>query len=324
MANNTTTDRPYKGVYIAVETIIAALAVLGNALVIGAVKRNRGLRNVTFCCLVSLAIADMAVGLVVIPLSILVDSGLQTNFYSCLFMCCNLIIFTNASILSLLAIAIDRYLRIKIPTRYKTLTTKKNIWFCLLVCWLVSFVLGLVPMFGWNKKATEQANNSFIQCSFTTVMRMDYMQHWAVSLLVPLEMEVVWGVRGYRSIITLHLAIALYCRPRVFMGQLYGTQSCPASFYLHHSPGIQFILKTIMGKHDVQKQKLSFESRHHTRQTEQEPLTKDSPSCLGGDAHTDIDHKELLVDVKTSLKVIDAKLDILTTCLEHMISTKPD
>ncbi|XP_069094754.1 adenosine receptor A3-like [Pleurodeles waltl] len=175
MANNTTTDRPYKGVYIAVETIIAALAVLGNALVIGAVKRNRGLRNVTFCCLVSLAIADMAVGLVVIPLSILVDSGLQTNFYSCLFMCCNLIIFTNASILSLLAIAIDRYLRIKIPTRYKTLTTKKNIWFCLLVCWLVSFVLGLVPMFGWNKKATEQANNSFIQCSFTTVMRMDYM-----------------------------------------------------------------------------------------------------------------------------------------------------
>ncbi|XP_078497392.1 adenosine receptor A3-like isoform X2 [Lissotriton helveticus] len=117
MANSTATESPYNAAYITVETIIAGLAVLGNALVIGAVKRNRGLRNVTFCCLGSLALADMAVGLVVIPLSIAVDSALQTNFYACLFMCCNLIIFTNASILSLLAIAVDRYLRIKMPTR---------------------------------------------------------------------------------------------------------------------------------------------------------------------------------------------------------------
>ncbi|XP_078497391.1 adenosine receptor A3-like isoform X1 [Lissotriton helveticus] len=176
MANSTATESPYNAAYITVETIIAGLAVLGNALVIGAVKRNRGLRNVTFCCLGSLALADMAVGLVVIPLSIAVDSALQTNFYACLFMCCNLIIFTNASILSLLAIAVDRYLRIKMPTRYRTLTTKRNIWLCLLACWLVSFVVGLVPMFGWNNSATIQTNDSsFIQCRFTTVMSMDYM-----------------------------------------------------------------------------------------------------------------------------------------------------
>lgn len=176
MANCTETESPYKAAYITVETIIAGLAVLGNALVIGVVKRNRGLRNVTFCCLVSLALADMAVGLVVIPLSIAVDNALQTNFYACLFMCCNLIIFTNASILSLLAIAVDRYLRIKMLTRYKTMTTKTNIWLCLLACWLVSFVVGLVPMFGWNNSAFIQANNSsFIQCRFTTVMSMDYM-----------------------------------------------------------------------------------------------------------------------------------------------------
>ncbi|RXM97035.1 Adenosine receptor A1 [Acipenser ruthenus] len=103
--------------YISIETGIALASVLGNILVVLVVRINRALRDTTFCFMVSLALADIAVGVLVIPLAIIVSLGLKTQFYTCLFFACLLVIITQSSILSLLAIAIDRYLRVKIPTR---------------------------------------------------------------------------------------------------------------------------------------------------------------------------------------------------------------
>lgn len=104
-------------VYISIETAIALASVLGNVLVVLAVCVNRALRNTTFCFIVSLAVADIAVGALVIPLAVVISQGFNTHFYTCLFLSCLLLIITQSSILSLLAIAIDRYLRVKIPTR---------------------------------------------------------------------------------------------------------------------------------------------------------------------------------------------------------------
>lgn len=104
-------------IYIMVEVVIGICAVVGNALVIWAVKLNPALQKITFFYIVSLALTDIAVGILVIPLAITVILGVVMHFYSCLFICCLLMIFPHASILSLLAITIDRYLRVKLPTR---------------------------------------------------------------------------------------------------------------------------------------------------------------------------------------------------------------
>ena len=106
--------------YISIETAIAVASVLGNVLVVLVVCVNRALRNTTFSFIVSLAVADIAVGVLVIPLAIIISLGFSTQFYTCLFLSCLLLIITQSSILSLLAIAIDRYLRVKIPTRWGT------------------------------------------------------------------------------------------------------------------------------------------------------------------------------------------------------------
>lgn len=103
--------------YISIEAAIALASVLGNVLVVLVVCVNRSLRNTTFSFIVSLAVADIAVGVLVIPLAIVINLGFSTQFYTCLFLSCLLLIITQSSILSLLAIAIDRYLRVKIPTR---------------------------------------------------------------------------------------------------------------------------------------------------------------------------------------------------------------
>lgn len=103
--------------YIGMEVVIALASVLGNVMVVWAVKINRSLRDTTFYFVVSLALADIAVGALAIPLAITISTGLKTHFYSCLMVACIMLVLTQSSILALLAIAIDRYLRVKIPLR---------------------------------------------------------------------------------------------------------------------------------------------------------------------------------------------------------------
>lgn len=103
--------------YNSVETAIAVASVLGNVLVVLVVYVNRALRNTTFIFIVSLAVADVAVGALVIPVAIIINMEFKTQFFTCLVLSCLLLSITQSSILSLLAIAIDRFLRIKIPTK---------------------------------------------------------------------------------------------------------------------------------------------------------------------------------------------------------------
>ncbi|XP_004420734.1 PREDICTED: transmembrane domain-containing protein TMIGD3 isoform X2 [Ceratotherium simum simum] len=103
--------------YITVEILIGLCAIVGNVMVIWVVKLNPSLQTTTFYFIVSLALADIAVGVLVMPLAVVVSLGITTHFYSCLLMTCLLLVFTHASIMSLLAIAVDRYLRVKLTIR---------------------------------------------------------------------------------------------------------------------------------------------------------------------------------------------------------------
>lgn len=104
-------------IYIVFELVIAVLAVLGNVLVCWAVYLNSNLQNVTNFFVVSLAVADIAVGVLAIPFAITISTGFCSLFYGCLFIACFVLVLTQSSIFSLLAIAIDRYICIKIPLR---------------------------------------------------------------------------------------------------------------------------------------------------------------------------------------------------------------
>ncbi|KAG8589672.1 hypothetical protein GDO81_006488 [Engystomops pustulosus] len=171
-------------VYIVIEVLIALVSVLGNILVIWAVIVNQALRDTTFFFIVSLAVADIAVGALVIPLAIIISIGLETEFYSCLMVACIMLILTQSSILALLAIAVDRYLRVKIPTSYRSVVTARRAVIAITGCWVLSFIVGLVPMFGWNniQNLRKQHNSSYgeiiITCEFETVISMEYMVYF--------------------------------------------------------------------------------------------------------------------------------------------------
>ncbi|XP_019944958.1 adenosine receptor A1b [Paralichthys olivaceus] len=174
---------PVQAFYIGMEVVIAVASVIGNVMVVWAVKINKSLRDNTFCFIVSLALADIAVGALVIPLAITINIELKTHFYSCLLVACTVLVLTQSSIFALLAIAIDRYLRVKIPTRYKQVVTPRRAGLAVVICWTVAFIVGLTPMFGWNNLRPLQQNGSIgpslnITCKFESVISMEYMVYF--------------------------------------------------------------------------------------------------------------------------------------------------
>ncbi|XP_072504269.1 adenosine receptor A1 isoform X3 [Notamacropus eugenii] len=114
-----------------------------------------------------------------------------------------------SSILALLAIAVDRYLRVKIPLRYKMVVTPRRASVAIAGCWLLSFLVGLTPMFGWNNldKLKQEANGSLgdlvIRCEFEKVISMEYMVYfnffvWVLPpllLMVFIYLEVFYLIR---------------------------------------------------------------------------------------------------------------------------------
>uniref|UniRef100_UPI0037E8D26B adenosine receptor A2b n=1 Tax=Semicossyphus pulcher TaxID=241346 RepID=UPI0037E8D26B len=154
--------------YIVIEVVIAVLSISGNVLVCWAVAINTTLKNATNYFLVSLAVADILVGCLAIPFAITISIGIYLDFYGCLFLACFVLVLTQSSIFSLLAIAIDRYLAVKIPLRYKELMTGKTAREIIAILWILSFVIGLIPFFGWNSKHSNCGNNSSRGANNTT------------------------------------------------------------------------------------------------------------------------------------------------------------
>ncbi|KAK7893276.1 hypothetical protein WMY93_022428 [Mugilogobius chulae] len=174
----------YENFYIALELIIAVLAFIGNFLVCLAIIRTKKLRTVTNYFLVSLAVADMLVGLVAIPCAVLADLGRpHHDMPLCLLMLSVLIVLTQSSVLSLLAVAAERYMAILLPFQYQRLMSPRAARLALLLTWSLAVLSGCVPVIDWQ---TPPGNSMY--CIFTCVVHMSFMVYcnFFCFLLVPL------------------------------------------------------------------------------------------------------------------------------------------
>lgn len=114
--------------YALCEILVAVCAVVGNGLVILVFAKERKLRRRTNYYIISLATADLLVGLFAIPFAILASIGLPTNLHACLFTVSVLVVLCTISIFCLVAVSIDRYWAILHPMGYsRTVRTKTAI-----------------------------------------------------------------------------------------------------------------------------------------------------------------------------------------------------
>ncbi|KAL7846344.1 hypothetical protein SRHO_G00213240 [Serrasalmus rhombeus] len=134
--------------------VFIVLTIGGNVLVILAVGTSRRLRRISNCFVVSLAITDLLLGLLVLPLSATLELGSGRWTLGGTF--CNIylsvdVLLCTTSIFSILAISIDRYLAISGPLSYSKRVTPLRVAAAIGAIWAVSMTVAFAPIhLGWN------------------------------------------------------------------------------------------------------------------------------------------------------------------------------
>ncbi|XP_071482291.1 adenosine receptor A2b-like [Diadema antillarum] len=141
------------GVSVAIQIILLVVIFAGNGVVIFTVARDRRLWTSSNFFVVSLASADVFVSLAMIPgVNLTLDPTFVNNIYTCLLVWCSILFSTSASCLSLLAITVDRYVKIIRPYRYQSLITETRVTGVIVIIWLYTFAVTCVlPLAGVNE-----------------------------------------------------------------------------------------------------------------------------------------------------------------------------
>ncbi|TGZ32641.1 Uncharacterized protein DBV15_09081, partial [Temnothorax longispinosus] len=141
--------------------IVDVMVVVGNVLVILAVYCTSKLRNVTNIFIVSLAVADLLVGVAVLPFSAtweVYKVWIYGNIWCSMWLAVDVWMCT-ASILNLCAISLDRYLAVTRPVSYPQLMSTKRARLLVATVWVSSFVICFPPLVGWKDKRSHTTFN---------------------------------------------------------------------------------------------------------------------------------------------------------------------
>ncbi|KAK3094208.1 hypothetical protein FSP39_025460 [Pinctada imbricata] len=137
----------------AVSLTLVPVILFGNSLVLISLNRFRfRFRKTTNLFIGSLSAADCTVASVTLPLyAAFYFRGEQLSKYKylCLIKYSSVICTMGASLLSLLAIACDRYIAIIHPLRYPALMTRKRAKVIIALIWIYEILVLVIPL-GWN------------------------------------------------------------------------------------------------------------------------------------------------------------------------------
>ena len=128
---------------------VDACAFVGNVLVCLAVYRSVSLRTITNMFMVSLAVTDLLMAVLVMPFSVAESMGetWQDVYFSCQYYGYVGYTLGGVSVLTLTLVAVNRYICVARPILYKNLYTKQNSLIMIACTWAITviFLFG----FGW-------------------------------------------------------------------------------------------------------------------------------------------------------------------------------
>ncbi|OWF49075.1 5-hydroxytryptamine receptor 2A [Mizuhopecten yessoensis] len=140
--------------------LVICMSALGNLLVCLAVIWDRRLQNMTNYFLMSLAIADLLVSLLVMPLGMVVEIYGYFPFDAgvCVFWVAVDVLMCTASIWHMCTMSMDRYFTLKYPMRYGRNKTKMMVVLKIFFVWIVSITISS-PIFIFGAKDTANVYN---------------------------------------------------------------------------------------------------------------------------------------------------------------------
>ena len=150
---------PLFKLYTAFLVLIMLATIFGNVLVITAVYLYHRLRRMTNFFIISLAISDLFVALIHLPLRI--DQSVHNNNWcfdkapgvvtTCAYWIVMDTVFSSASICNLVVISIDRFLAITKPFQYQRRMTKKVGFSLIAFVWVYAMLWGTLSLIDWTE-----------------------------------------------------------------------------------------------------------------------------------------------------------------------------
>ncbi|XP_020633513.3 muscarinic acetylcholine receptor M1 [Pogona vitticeps] len=148
--------------------LLSLVTVVGNLLVMVSFKVNRDLKTVNNYFLLSLAVADLIIGIVSMNLytTYIVMGRWAMGSLACDLWLALDYVASNASVMNLLVISLDRYFSITRPLTYRAKRTPKMAAVMIGLAWSVSFLLWAPAILLWQKfvgKRTVAESECYIQ-----------------------------------------------------------------------------------------------------------------------------------------------------------------
>ncbi|ESN96069.1 hypothetical protein HELRODRAFT_68472, partial [Helobdella robusta] len=148
---------------------LSLLTIAGNSIVILSFILERSIRQPSNYFIASLAVSDLLIGLVSMPLytayiltakkwslgEFFCDLWLSVDYTACL-----------CSIYTVFCITVDRFCSISIPTKYRAWRTERKVIFVVFFVWLIPILVFFTTIFGWQYiigKRTVPGDKCFVQ-----------------------------------------------------------------------------------------------------------------------------------------------------------------
>ncbi|XP_034464706.1 muscarinic acetylcholine receptor M3 [Hippoglossus hippoglossus] len=174
--------------------MLSLITVIGNILVVVSFKVNRQLKTVNNYFLLSLAVADLIIGVISMNLytAYLVMGYWAMGNWACDLWLAIDYVASNASVMNLLVISFDRYFSITRPLTYRAKRTTKRAGMMIGLAWVVSLVLWAPAILLWQYfegKRTVPTDQCYIQflseptITFCTAMAAFYLPVTIMSVL---------------------------------------------------------------------------------------------------------------------------------------------
>ncbi|MBV99163.1 5-hydroxytryptamine receptor 1B, partial [Eschrichtius robustus] len=155
---------PWKVVLVMLLALFTLATTLSNAFVIATVYRTRKLRTPANYLIASLAVTDLLVSILVMPISTMytVTGRWTLGQAVCDFWLSSDITCCTASILHLCVIALDRYWAITDAVEYSAKRTPRRAAVMIALVWVFSISISLPPFFWRQAKAEEEVSDCVV------------------------------------------------------------------------------------------------------------------------------------------------------------------
>lgn len=165
--------------------LLALTIILVNLLVLASIRVNLRLRSPEYMLILSLSLADLIVGVFLLPVRTLELFSIESTreFMWCKLTICLTLSSLSASLLNLLAVTMDRFLAISYSLKYNNFVTLNKMYLTIAAVWVTALTVSFLPLAGAGAKTIEISRVQHL-CRFADILEEVYLVLYFVFICV--------------------------------------------------------------------------------------------------------------------------------------------